>query len=81
MRGFEKPPRNNHSSEYPVKQFYQEAFMKTTHLDFYDEQIEKANDALRGGRSEQATQYLFVSIAESLAAIADHLEENDDAND
>ena len=49
-----------------------------THLDFYDEQIEKANDALRGGRSEQATQYLFVSIAESLAAIADHLETEDD---
>ena len=23
MRGFEKPPRNNHSSEYPVKQIYQ----------------------------------------------------------
>ena len=52
--------------------------MKTTHFDFYDEQIEKANDALRGGRSEQATQYLFVSIAESLAAIADHLEKEDD---
>src|SRR5574344_2699581 len=76
MRGFETPPRNNHSSEYPVKQIYQEAFMKTTHIDFYREQIEKANDALRGGRSEQATQFLLLSMAKSLAAIADHLEEN-----
>lgn len=55
--------------------------MKTTHLDFYDEQIEKSNDALRDGRSQQATRCLLVSMAESLAAIADHLEENDDAND
>ncbi len=52
--------------------------MKNTHLDFYGEQIEKANNALRGGRSKQATQCLFVSIAESLAAIADHLEKEDD---
>lgn len=59
MRGFEKPPRNNHSSEYPVEQIYQEEYMKTTHLDFYDEQIEKANDAIRDGRSEQAAQYLL----------------------
>lgn len=43
MRGFEKPPRNNHSSEYPVKQIYQEPFMKTTHLDFYEEN-DDAND-------------------------------------
>ena len=55
--------------------------MKTTHLDFFYEEIKKANGALRDGRSEQATQYILVSIAESLAAIADHLEENDDAND
>lgn len=33
--------------------------MKTTHLDFYDEQIEKANDALRDGHSEHATRFLL----------------------
>lgn len=55
--------------------------MKTTHFDFYREQIEKANDALRDGHGEHATRYLLVSMAESLAAIADHLEENDNAND
>lgn len=55
--------------------------MKTTHIDFYREQIEKANDALIDGHGEHATRFLLVSIAESLAAIADHLEETDDAND
>lgn len=55
--------------------------MKTTHFDFYKEQIENANDALRDGHGEHATRFLLVSIAKSLAAIADHFEENDDAND
>ena len=39
MRGFKKPPRNNHSSEYPVKQIYKRRTMMPTIKEYTDNYV------------------------------------------
>ena len=49
-----------------------------THSDFYDQSIERAR---RVDTDEAAIAILLACIAESLAAIADHIEGQMDADD